>query len=407
MAGGSPPVCAFAPTSGRVDPGSGRWPSLLVAVLIFLVTGPVVGAQPAPLNVQPMAGEFDAVPVHTVRDLALEATNPGAAALTVTVVDVAGNGFSLTADGCSGVVLDPEEACRVRVAFRPEVLGPAEGVVRFDTDRGRATVALRGTGVATAAPPTPTTTTTSPTTTEPGTTQTGPDPEPTDGPTTTSTTEIPETTAPLTSLISDEAAFERCRQRGSQAEVEYPTQLSMTVDEPTTVQVTARERNPATTMTTAPAAPFTTVEPAEFRCEVRARLLGPSHFDVTPEGFQESSFLDQPIIDWHWIVIPARAGAWTLRLQIESMLDGIVASSRGFTSDISVVAEPQTAWSRVDTWAEAVVDHPLIRGSASLVVVGGLVTGAWKLVQRRRRPAVAPKRCDHPRHRPRLARRRH
>jgi hypothetical protein len=194
-----------------------------------------------------------------------------------------------------------------------------------------------------------------------------------------------ETTLPS---LDDRSRLRDCEARARRATVSFAESLEMVVGAATEVRVVASIEAENATTSTLPVP--TTVATVALRCEVQARLRGPM-FDVVPEEFQPGSFLDEPSIVWSWDVTPTRPGQRPLTLEIRStaLIEGRRiegANSRLYQTDIIVKAEPRSFWERLNDAASGVVDHPVVRGFGSLLVVGGAIAGGWRwLVKRRER----------------------
>jgi hypothetical protein len=136
------------------------------------------------------------------------------------------------------------------------------------------------------------------------------------------------------------------------------------------------------------------VVPVRLRCEVQTRLRG-SDFDVNPGDFQEGSFLDQAEIVWSWDVVPRRTGRRVLSMEIKSVADigGRRIPGAGqylYETSISVNAEPESFWGKTGRWSEPLVEHPLVKGLGSLLLLLGTLGGIWRWLLRRPWPWKGP-----------------
>ena len=280
--------------------------------------------------------------------------------------------------GSSGSVADPDPSTEHHGAkFEPGYSARYE--VTFDgSPRGAEFIVKNGRGhkhylrsscfatvSPTTAPPTTTTTTTAPTQTTTSTTTAG---------------TRPRGTSTTTSGMSDRARLKECERQAKSAEVVYQPKRQMTVGETSQVRVIASVAS-GEGRTDITLGSSTTVVAVELRCQVEARLRG-NDFDVDPEEFQEASFLDRPQIVWSWDVSPKRIGDAVLTLEIKSNaeIDGrtVVGTPHLYSASISVNAKPETFGDKTHRWSNAVVEHPLVKGLAPLLLVLGTVASLWR-----------------------------
>ncbi len=341
------------------------------------VDGPSVDAG-APLELDPEALDFGDVPVTSSAEESITARNVTGAELPLGDVVLQGDPFANAGDDCPGT-LAPGETCMVTVSFTPTRAGAFSGTIRFTAVTDEASIAvmapLAGVGVSSQ----PTTTSEPPptsTTNVPKTTVTGPERSTTTTPGTTTTT-TPEPP------VSDRARLAQCEQRARHARLDYPPRLALTVGEPVQFDVSARtdDRGPTDT-----ASVPTTVVPVQLRCEVQAQLRGVD-IDIDPKEFQPATFLEQPTITWSWDITAIAPGDKVLHLEIRSVavIDGrplVGAGRQLYTSRIHVVAQPESLWVKTKRISAAVVDHPLVRGLSSLVLLAAIVAGAWRWLRR-------------------------
>jgi hypothetical protein len=353
---------------------------LTSAALVFLgatiAHSMVSGAQVAVVTITPDPIVFDTTQVGGRGETVAELQNQTDATVTFTVTSTA-NEVTTIVDGCSGT-LDPHASCEVTLAFDPVTPGTlsAQLVVRSTGDIeftagadifGEASAATSTSPPVTNTEP-PGNTTVAPT--QPGNTTTAP------SPTTPTTVPSPD----------DRTRLRDCEERARRATVAFPKSLEMVVGDASEVRVVASTGSTGATTSTLPVP--TTVVNVALRCEVEAQLRGPE-LRVDPDGFQPGSFLDSPTIVWSWDVTPTQVGRRRLTLRIRSIavIEGRRIEGAGtplYQTDIVAKARPRSFWERVNDAASGVVEHPLVRGFGSLLVVGGAIAGGWRWLVKRR-----------------------
>jgi len=110
------------------------------------------GITPALLTVGPTAVAFGDVIVGESLRRIVTVGNGGQADLQLGTIDVAGSGFAIASDACSGSTLAAATECEIALDFLPLTAGAANGTLTIPHDSGAdAAVPLQGTG--TEAPP--------------------------------------------------------------------------------------------------------------------------------------------------------------------------------------------------------------------------------------------------------------
>lgn len=296
-----------------------------------------------------------------IQDVKLEGAQPAA--------------FHITNDGCSRVTLAPGATCDVRVEFGPNAVGPFTASLSFETATGPVATVLSGQGVAGAptsvaqSPPFPTI----PTTATP----------PTSGPPVSPTIPVYDTPPPPPTVPrSDQDRLSECERLAQTAKVSYEPTRKMLADQTASVRVTASVDggDAATTVVTTPVP--TTVVITTLRCEVQAQLRG-LDFKIEPAGFQQGSFLDRPTIVWSWDVVPLNPGRTQLTLEIRSVAEVAGRRIEGaggelYVSAIQVDTKTEGLGEKVRRWSGDIVDHPLVKGFGSLLLVLGTLAGWWR-----------------------------
>jgi hypothetical protein len=127
-----------------------------------------------------------------------------------------------------------------------------------------------------------------------------------------------------------------------------------------------------------PGSEQTTVVEIQTSCRVQAQLTAaPDDFGISPEGFQEQSFVDSPVLRWEWQVSPKRDGnALSLVLQIRSLVRpqaagaDLLGAVRDFAASIQVVAVPKSSRQR----ATSILNNPFFDAliPVLLTAIGGL-----------------------------------
>jgi hypothetical protein len=135
----------------------------------------------------------------------------------------------------------------------------------------------------------------------------------------------------------------------------------------------------------------TTIAEVRLRCEFEVQLRGVA-FDVDPKDFQPGSFLDQSSVEWSWDVTPKTRGREVLTLAMRAVAqlgDRSIkaASSRIVHANITVEAEPRSAFERGDEISRGVFDHPLVKliGAGGFVAIGTAI-GGWARKARGKTP---------------------
>jgi len=341
--------------------------AVLVGVVALGSTSLVgAGAQSPALTLTPAAVDFGVAEVGETLEQVITATNNTDDLLSLGAIVVEGDMLSKADDSCQDSTLDPGGACEVRVTFKPTSEGEFSGVVELQVlGAGMEIAGLFGVGVVSS------TTTT--------------DPPPTTSVSTTSPTSVPASTTTSTPLpASDRERLAQCEQRAASATVRFAPALEMTVGEADRFVVVASVEEDAPT----------TVASVALRCEVQAQLRG-RDFDIDPGDFQPGSFLDRPTITWSWDVTAEKTGERTLTLEIRSIavIDGRRIEGAGgelFTSTIHIDARPEGLWARSKGWFAEIVDHPLVRGLSSLLVVAATLAAVWGWLLKRPWPWARP-----------------
>lgn len=351
-----------------------------VAVLVGVValgSMSLVGAaaQSPALILTPAGVDFGVAEVGETLAQVITATNDTDDPLSLGAIVVEGDMLSKADDSCQDSTLDPGGECEVRVTFNPTSEGEFSGVVEFEVLGADTEIAgLFGVGVVSSS-----STTTS-------------DPPPTTSVSTTSPTSVPASTTTSTPLpASDRERLAQCEQRAASATVRFAPALEMTVGEAERfVAVASVEDDVTATSTDTP----TTVASVALRCEVQAQLRG-KDFEIDPGDFQPGSFLDRPTITWSWDVTAEKTGERTLTLEIRSIavIEGRRIEGAGgelFTSTIQIDARPEGLWARSKRWFAEIVDHPLVRGLSSLLVVAATLAAVWGWLLKRPWPWARP-----------------
>lgn len=337
------------------------WPGL-AAIGAPLELGAV--AQAEALTLDPSEVNFGPQDVGSTTETLITVRNDSAAGVPIGSVVLRGDPFAKTEDSCEHDTLAGDGGeCVVRVTFTPTSPGEFPGSVEFVTPSGTAAASLFGVGASSTTTTSATTTSTSTTTTSPSTTSPPPPPDP----------------------IPDAARLVECERRAQDATVRFAPALDMTVGEtePFVVTLSIEDDGPGTTQ----AGTSTTVVSVRLRCEVQGQLRG-EDFEIDPDEFQQGSFLDRPAITWSWDVAPQKPGESTLTLEVRSIavIDGRRIEGAGgelYTSDIHVVAQPVSRWTRLKQWQEDVVEYPLVRGLSSLLLLGATIAAAWRWLLKR------------------------
>lgn len=352
---------------GVVIAVAAAWPGVTPVAAVSGL-GPI--SQVEGLVLDPEVVSFDEVDLGETVERTITATNTGTEPIPIGSVVLQGDPFANAGDSCHDETLPVGESCEVHVTFTPTATGEFMGAVQFVTASGTAMADLVGVGT----PASSTSSTTSPPSTEPpGTTS----------PTATSPPSTAPPTTPTTTL-SDQLRLADCERRAHDATVRFAPALDMTVGETEQFVVVASTETSPTSISESTS---TTVVPVPLRCEVQAQLRG-RDFDIDPEEFQPGSFLDRPTITWLWDIAARQAGESTLTLEIRSIavIDGRRIEGAGgelYTSTIHIDARPENFWSRSKRWSGEIVDHPLVRGLGSLLLVGGTIAAAWRWLLKR------------------------
>lgn len=370
----------------RASRTSAAWAAALATWAASAPVDTTVAPEPSlELIAQPTT--FGDVEIGDVGEVMIDVRNRAGPAIRIDEVRLlpTDGEFSVTEDGCSDSELGRNATCRLTVAFQPAVEGRSQLTVELETSVGTVRTVIEASGLEPAAAATDVPGT-SPTGTEAADASEPPVPTttvaglvPTTPPIVPTSTAPPSTSDPL---VSDSERLARCEQRAANAQVSFHRTATMTVGDatPFIVTVSLVTGDPGQSTTSVPSG--VTVEEVSLRCEVQAQLRG-ADFRVEPGDFQQGSFLDRSAIDWSWDVVPLEAGTSALTLDIRSVvvIDGRRIEGAGgqlYTSTITVVAEDESLWARSKRWSGELVDHPLIRGFGSLVVVGGALAGAWR-----------------------------
>lgn len=349
------------------------------------------------LAVSPELTVFDSVVVGRSDDRTVRILNMGTSTVTLGDVAVAGDGYSILFDNCSGRDVERDDGCAVTIVFQPPGEGTFTGRISL-SEPAEVHGELVGVGVPTPPPTTntsttssavPTTTIVTPTlpTTSPTTTispqPTTPPPNLTVAPSVVPT--LPPTTSPDQPNNELAQQLAKCEADAAHAEIGFSPDLGMVVGEITDVDVTAAIGG-SDVPTPTGTGPSITIVPATLHCKVEATLRGQS-FDIDPDEPQAGSFIDQPSMSWTWQVTPTSAGTRRLLLRIVPIAQDqdlqLLGTPVPFEVTITVVAAPRSFWQRVDDFIRALISHPLVSGFGALAAMIATLAAVWRWVLNR------------------------
>jgi hypothetical protein len=160
-------------------------------------------------------------------------------------------------------------------------------------------------------------------------------------------------------------------EKEAQRQLDFPPKAKMTVGDTTTVEVQlasaggqlGEERGTPTTVIHVPTT-----------CFVNATLAGGPQLSVHGEDPTKQSFMQGPVLVWHWLVTPNASGTFPLHLDVQSVqADGNPRTLDTRFVDIDAVVSPESTPGRVGHF----VNSPLgltILGAVLAVVLGLVVT---------------------------------
>ena len=375
-------VAEATPTTTSEPPDPGTNPDLRIGV--------------EPLEAKLPDVTFPDTLINATSVKGVELSNDGTTQVLVTGTMVSGNGFELSPDGnaCQDTVLEPNESCTIDVMFSPTSPGDFDGVLTATAGGELVTSRLTGTGIdeSITVPPATSPPATSPESTPPPTTEpTAPDtaspPSSDQAPPTTDS--IPPTSTPPTDIDDLAERTRECERQVKQVIVSYPAELEMTVGRESEVAVSVTlEGSPAPTGD--PSAPGTVDDAATLTCFVTATLSG-TNFEID-DPTRPGDFVINPSITWTWDVTPKATGRHDLDLRITPRIgsgpDATDGTPREFRADITVTAEPRSAWQVLSDLVSDISQHSFFQ----FAVAAGFVSAIGAAIRRRANAVVARRR---------------